>query len=84
MDGMFEYLEWNNLDFIFHKNAKNCKHFVDNSDKIEDLLAKIKVAKYQMKWIKDYVTNINEERSFEHTVNTLREVTEKYLKALNK
>ena len=79
---MFEYSEWNNLKEVFFKNAGSCKFFVDNEMKVDDLLKKIETAKYQMKWINDYVKNPNGRLDPSFIVEKLLKITEDYKTAL--
>jgi hypothetical protein len=81
---MFEYLEWNNLEEVFFKNAGSCKFFVDNEMKVDNLLKKIETAKYQMKWINDYVRNPNGRLEASFIVEKLLKITEDYKTALDK
>lgn len=81
MYGIFEHLEWNNLEQIFYDNANKCKFFVDDEIKVDNLLKKIETAKYQMNWLYDYVRGSNEP-SF--IIDRLKEITEDYKKSLDK
>jgi hypothetical protein len=81
---MFEYAEWNKLDELFYKNATACQFFVDNEIKVDDLLKKIKTAKFQMGWIHDYVKNPNGRLDAAFIVEKLLKITEGYKEALNK
>jgi len=81
---MFEYLEWNNLDELFYKNAGSCQFFIDDEIKVEDLLKKIKTAKYQMEWIHNYVKNPTGKMDASFIVEKLLKITEDYKTALDK
>ena len=81
MYSMFEYDEWNNLEELFYKNAGSCKFFIDNEMKADDLLKKIKTAKYQIDWIHNYVKT-SKDPAF--TVEKLVKITDDYKIALEK
>ena len=84
MYSMFEYSEWNNLEAVFFKNAGSCKFFIDNEMKVDDLLKKIKTAKYQMDWIHSYVKNPTGRLEASFIVEQLLKTTEDYKKNLDK
>jgi hypothetical protein len=72
---MFEYSEWNNLDELFYKNAGSCKYFINDELNLEDYLDKISKAEYQLTWISNYLSNIEEPSD---KISTLLEVVKAY------
>jgi hypothetical protein len=79
---MFEYLEWNNLEALFYKNASSCKFFVDNEISVDELQKKIETAKYQMNWIHSYLGTPDSTIQPFLIVEKLRKITEDYKTAL--
>jgi hypothetical protein len=84
MFGMFEYLEWNNLEELFYSNAGKCKYYVHESQNTDTLMSRINGAFYGFDWLKKYLTKKEGDNtfSFENKIPHALNAIDKYIEAL--
>ena len=80
---MFEYLESNNLEDIFYKNAIRCKFYIRDTINADVVSKQIRDALYGFSWLKNYINSFTVERLEKYKENAAK-AADNYFDALKK